>query len=70
MILIDITGPIPGLKKENQMPTAALIKPNRTAITILIISPLLSIEYFLSKRNLNCLVKIYYIKCCFSLSAP
>ena len=32
-MLIDITGPIPGLKNESQMPTAALIKPNRTAIT-------------------------------------
>ena len=42
MILIDITGPIPGLKKENPIPTAALIKPNRTAINtfMLLFTPL------------------------------
>lgn len=54
MILIDITGPIPGLKKENQIPTAALINPNRTAINIfmLLFTPLkIVVSFSLYKKS-------------------
>ena len=59
MILIDITGPIPGLKKENQIPTAALIKPNRTAINIfmLLFTPLKIVDYFSLYKKLISLVR-------------
>lgn len=38
-MLTDITTPMPGLKKANQVPTIALTSPIKTAITILMISP-------------------------------
>ena len=40
IMMIDTTAPIPGLKKAHAVPAIALIIPNRTEITTLIVRPL------------------------------